>query len=96
LVWVGPGARKSRRDLTVRWSEDEGRSWSAGRVVAPGPAGYSDVVALTDDRVGILFETGNKLYDEIRFIECEANADSDAATLAPAASGDDEEGERQP
>jgi sialidase-1 len=96
LVWVGPGARKSRRDLTVRCSKDEGQSWSPGRVVAPGPAGYSDVVALTDDRVGILFETGKKLYDEIRYIECEANADSDAGTLAPAASDADEEGERQP
>ncbi|MGD9633503.1 MAG: exo-alpha-sialidase [Pirellulales bacterium] len=69
LVWVGPGAPKSRRDLTVRWSENEGQSWSAGRVVAAGPAAYSDVVALADDRVGILFETGERLYEEIRYLE---------------------------
>lgn len=69
LVWVGPGSRKSRRDLTVRWSEDEGQSWSTGCVVAAGPAAYSDVVALDGDRVGILFETGEKLYGEIRFVE---------------------------
>lgn len=69
LVWVGPGERNSRQDLTVRWSEDEGQTWSAGRVVSAGPAAYSDTVALNEDRVGILFETGVKLYGEIRFLE---------------------------
>lgn len=69
LIWVGPGATKSRRDLTARWSADEGQSWSAGQVIAAGPAAYSDVVALAKDRVGILFEAGKQLYDEIRFLE---------------------------
>lgn len=74
LVWVGPGSRKSRRDLTVRWSEDEGQSWSSGRVVAAGPAAYSDVVGLGEDRVGMLFEAGGKLYEEIRYLEVEREA----------------------
>jgi len=38
-----PGASRDRRNLTVKVSEDEGRSWPVSRVLEPGPSMYSDL-----------------------------------------------------
>lgn len=32
-----------RQNLTVRMSEDEGRTWPVSRLLVPGPTGYSDI-----------------------------------------------------
>ena len=44
-----------RRNMTVSISYDEGMSWPYSRVLTDGPASYSDVVALPDGRVGVLY-----------------------------------------
>jgi sialidase-1 len=67
LVYSGPGHAANRRDLTILVSFDEGHSWSQKTVLHQGPAAYSDLVKLDDDRIGVLFEAGAKLYDEIIF-----------------------------
>jgi sialidase-1 len=67
LVYAGPGHSKQRRDLTLLTSSDEGRTWSKRLVLHNGPAAYSDLVKLDDNRVGSLYEAGDKLYDEILF-----------------------------
>jgi sialidase-1 len=38
-----PGKGRDRRNLTVRVSADEGQTWSAGKVLEPGPSMYSDI-----------------------------------------------------
>jgi sialidase-1 len=48
-------------------SFDEGTTWPVKRLVHEGPAAYSDLVKLDDERVGVLFEAGKKLYGEIVF-----------------------------
>jgi sialidase-1 len=40
---VKPGASRDRRNLTVKASEDEGRSWPVSRVLEAGPSMYSDL-----------------------------------------------------
>jgi sialidase-1 len=67
LVYCGPGHAKERRDLTILASFDEAKTWKRKTVIHAGPAGYSDVVKLDDDHVGVLFEAGRRLYDEILF-----------------------------
>lgn len=47
-----------RRNLTVRLSYDEGRSWPDGRVIEPGYAGYSDITVAPDGTMFCFFETG--------------------------------------
>lgn len=47
-----------RRNMTVRRSDDKGRTWRTEAVVEEGHAAYSDMTQLPDGRIGILFETG--------------------------------------
>lgn len=49
-------ASKDRRNLTLRLSRDEGATWSAARVLEPGPSGYSDLAALGADTVLCFYE----------------------------------------
>ena len=56
LVFVN--AIHSRTNLTVRVSSDDGKTWSAGRTIQPGPAAYSSVAFLKDGTIGVLYETG--------------------------------------
>jgi sialidase-1 len=67
LVYCGPGHPRERRDLTILTSRDEGKTWTREAVIHTGPAAYSDVVALGNGRFGVLYEAGERLYDEIIF-----------------------------
>ncbi len=60
---------KNRAKLAVWASQDDGQSWSEPKVVFDGPAAYSNLVALSDNRVGILCEIGLKdPYQTISFL----------------------------
>jgi len=50
-------ASKDRRNLTLRFSHDEGRTWTDSHVLEPGPAGYSDLAASGNHTLFCLFET---------------------------------------
>lgn len=67
LIYCGPSKPKQRRDLAILFSDNEARSWHGKTVIHSGPAGYSDMVKLEKNRVGVLFEAGRMLYDEILF-----------------------------
>lgn len=61
-----------RNNLTLRVSFDEGRSWEINKAIARAPAGYkgdysaySDMVGLSGNRIGVLYERNN--YHEITF-----------------------------
>src|SRR5437763_1016173 len=42
---------RERRNVTVKLSEDDGRSWSASRSIEPGPSGYSDLAVGRDGTI---------------------------------------------
>jgi len=42
--------------MTVRRSDDEGKTWPASRVIHPGPAAYSCLAALSDGTIFCLYE----------------------------------------
>jgi sialidase-1 len=67
LVYSCPGHAKQRRDLTILLSFDEGATWPVKKLVHEGPVAYSDLIRLDDERVGVLYEAGAKLYGEILF-----------------------------
>lgn len=67
LIYSGPSDPKQRRDLTIRISRDEGKTWGQDTIIHHGPAAYSDLVKLTDDEFGVFYEAGEKLYTEILF-----------------------------
>jgi sialidase-1 len=42
--------------MMLRMSYDDGKTWPTARVIYPGTSAYSDVAALPDGRVAVLFE----------------------------------------
>ena len=57
---VQPGKRGQRKNLTIRLSDDEGKTWRAARVLDAGPAGYSDLAVGPDGSIYCLYERGAK------------------------------------
>lgn len=45
-----------RRNLTVKMSCDDGKTWPISRVVDPGSAGYSTLTKLSSGKVGLFYE----------------------------------------
>ena len=61
-----------RYNLTIRWSRDDGETWSAGRVIYPHPCSYNDIAILPDGMIAMVYERGQKgtdhYWDEIQFV----------------------------
>ena len=67
LFFSNPAAT-TRTRMTVRLSDDDGRTWTASRLLYEGPSAYSSLAALRDGRIGLLFEYGEKSpYERIAF-----------------------------
>lgn len=49
-------ASTERRNMTVRVSRDEGRTWPASKCIYPGSSAYACLTRLPDGRIGLLFE----------------------------------------
>jgi len=60
--------RGNRRDMTVRMSYDEGRTWPVSKVLHDGPSAYSCLTVLPDNDIACLYEAGVKHpYEKIVF-----------------------------
>ncbi len=68
ILWTGPKNVGSnlppkwddgRKNLVARISYDEGRTFSCERLIAAGPAAYSDLAILADGSAGVLWERGD-------------------------------------
>ena len=67
ILYSGPGG-PGRKNLTVRLSYDEGKTWPVAKVIYAGPSAYSDLVVLPDGTIGCLYERGQKhAYEKITF-----------------------------
>jgi len=67
LIFSNP-ADKKRRNMTIRVSEDEGRSWPIARQLHAGSSAYSCLAVLSDDLIGCLYERDD--YKQITFARC--------------------------
>ncbi|RIK87433.1 MAG: sialidase [Planctomycetota bacterium] len=61
LLFSNPNSPNKRIALTIRTSVDDGRTWSAGRLLDPRGCMYSCMTVLRDGRIGILYETEGTL-----------------------------------
>jgi sialidase-1 len=69
LLFSNPAAT-TRTNLTVRLSEDDGRTWSASRGVYAGPSAYSSLAVEHNRSVGLLYEYGKERpYERIAFAQ---------------------------
>lgn len=70
FAFSNPASQKSRVNMTVRLSYDNARTWKRSVVVHEGPSAYSNLVALPDGIIGLLFEGGmKKAYEGIAWKE---------------------------
>ncbi len=66
ILFSNPAQPKQRREMTVRLSTDDCRTWSASKVLWPGPTAYSCLGKLPDGTILCLYERGNSSpYEEI-------------------------------
>lgn len=60
LLWSGPQGPKTRTNLMLRTSSDQGVSFPTEFLVSKGPAAYSDLTNIKNGDVGILWEGGHE------------------------------------
>ncbi|PID29699.1 MAG: sialidase [Candidatus Cloacimonadota bacterium] len=56
LLFCNAKDQNERRNLTVRLSYDQGRTWTEGKTVYAGEAAYSSMTVLDNGDIGIFFE----------------------------------------
>lgn len=56
LLFSNAKTENERRNLTISISNDEGDSWSAGKIIYPGSAAYSSMTVLKNGDIGLFFE----------------------------------------
>ena len=55
---ANPGQGRDRKNLTVQYSPDDGKTWPVKRVLEPGHSGYSDLAVAADGAVLCFYERG--------------------------------------
>jgi sialidase-1 len=60
--------RSERRNLTIKLSNDEGKTWAVSKVLDPGRSGYSDLAAGRDGSIFCLYERGGTQSSKIQFL----------------------------
>ncbi len=55
-----PGASRDRKNVTVRFSDDGGKTWTAKRAIESGFSAYSDLAVLKDGTVLLLYERASE------------------------------------
>ncbi|GAA1386825.1 hypothetical protein GCM10009639_11050 [Kitasatospora putterlickiae] len=79
LLFSGPADPSSRKNMTVRYSTDNGTTWKtpANGLITGNASGYSDLVEAATGEIGLLYETGTTFSaDQLHY-----------RTLTPAALG---------
>lgn len=65
LVFTNLHHQKSRENLGIKYSLDNGKTWSKGKTVYPGSAAYSSITKTWDNNFALLFEKDD--YKKISF-----------------------------
>ena len=56
LIFANAAMKKGRKNMTVRISYDEGKTWSEGKTIYPGKSAYSSLTKLANGDIGLFFE----------------------------------------
>ena len=54
-----PGKGRDRINVTIKLSDDEGKTWAASRTLEAGFSGYSDLAALPEGTILCFYERGS-------------------------------------
>jgi len=64
LLLFTNAASTRRENLSIRFSRDNGLTWSPPKTIHAGPAAYSTVLQLSSGAIAVLYECGTKQYTE--------------------------------
>jgi sialidase-1 len=68
LFFANPAHKVKRLNLTLRSSNDDGKTWASSKVIHTGPSAYSDIAIYKKKNLAILYESGvEKPYEGIAF-----------------------------
>lgn len=56
ILFSNAKMEKGRKNMTVRISYDEGKTWSEGKTIYTGPSAYSSLTILKNGDIGLFFE----------------------------------------
>ncbi|MGQ1929635.1 sialidase family protein [Ornithobacterium rhinotracheale] len=65
LFFSNANDSKKRKNMTIKYSTDNGNTWSQGKVLNPGFSAYSSLAQLDNNDLGILYEIND--YGDIAF-----------------------------
>jgi sialidase-1 len=71
LLFSNPATTNVRRNMTVRVSFDEGKSWPVAREIDAGHSAYSCLAHLPNGQIGLLYERDD--YSALRFLAFDLN-----------------------
>lgn len=70
LILSNNATSNGRRNLTLKISDDQGRTWKYEKLVHEGPSAYSCLTITPKGNIGLLYENGkNSPYEGINYIE---------------------------
>jgi sialidase-1 len=61
-----PGGNRDRRNLSIKLSYDESKTWPINKTLEPGTSGYSDLAVASDGTILCLYERGSTAADHFR------------------------------
>ena len=68
IAFSNPNSKKSREKMSIQFSFDKSQTWSTKILIHDGPSAYSNLIQLSNNEIGCLFEGGNKsAYEGIAF-----------------------------
>ena len=59
LLLTNINNKKERKEIVLRYSTDEGRSWSTPKIIYNGEAAYSSMTVMENGNLGLFFEMDN-------------------------------------
>jgi len=62
LIHSNPGTSKGRSNMTIRISEDGGKTWPNSKIIHSGSSAYSDLTITSNKQLAILYEGGKASY----------------------------------
>ncbi len=65
LAFSNPAVPKGRNHLTIRLSNDQGKTWPHSRLVCEGSSAYSSLASLPGGEIGLLYERND--YKQLTF-----------------------------
>ncbi len=60
LLFSNPEHPRKRKNMSVRKSDDSGKTWKTVYRLSENPAAYSDIMVLNDGNIAIFYETGKE------------------------------------